>query len=128
MPGANDGIAIPVSNRRSLFNMAWSLADRSAIGDLACALTRGTDPQATLINWCKRYAENDGAGANSSRFDSWMTPPSFIAAGPPCHRQLVGGVFDRLLNQVTCVKAIKDVHEKHASCEVAGLTGNSVVY
>lgn len=36
---------------------------------VADALIRGTDPQATLIEWCKRYAENGGWG---KRFAEWF--------------------------------------------------------
>jgi ADP-ribosylglycohydrolase len=36
---------------------------------VADALIRGTDPQATLIDWCKRYAENGGWG---KRFAEWF--------------------------------------------------------
>jgi ADP-ribosyl-[dinitrogen reductase] hydrolase len=37
---------------------------------VADALIRGSDPQATLIDWCKRYAENGGWGR---RFAEWFT-------------------------------------------------------
>lgn len=36
---------------------------------VADALVRGTDPQATLIDWCRRYAENGGWG---KRFAEWF--------------------------------------------------------
>jgi ADP-ribosylglycohydrolase len=36
---------------------------------IADALVRGTDPQATLIEWCRRYAENGGWG---KRFAEWF--------------------------------------------------------
>lgn len=36
---------------------------------VADALTRGTDPQTTLIDWCRRYAENGGWG---KRFAEWF--------------------------------------------------------
>lgn len=36
---------------------------------VADALIRGTDPQATLIEWCKRYAENGGWG---KQFALWF--------------------------------------------------------
>lgn len=36
---------------------------------IADALVRGTDPQATLIDWCRRYAENGGWG---KRFAEWF--------------------------------------------------------
>jgi ADP-ribosyl-[dinitrogen reductase] hydrolase len=36
---------------------------------VADALVRGADPQATLIDWCRRYAENGGWG---KRFAEWF--------------------------------------------------------
>lgn len=36
---------------------------------IADALVRGTDPQATLVAWCRRYAENGGWG---KRFAEWF--------------------------------------------------------
>jgi ADP-ribosyl-[dinitrogen reductase] hydrolase len=36
---------------------------------VADALVRGTDPQTTLIDWCRRYAENGGWG---KRFAEWF--------------------------------------------------------
>ncbi len=36
---------------------------------IADALVRGTDPKATLIKWCRRYAENGGWG---KRFAEWF--------------------------------------------------------
>lgn len=36
---------------------------------IADALVRGTDPKATLIEWCRRYAENGGWG---KRFAEWF--------------------------------------------------------
>jgi ADP-ribosyl-[dinitrogen reductase] hydrolase len=36
---------------------------------IADALTRGMDPQTTLIDWCRRYAENGGWG---KRFAEWF--------------------------------------------------------
>ena len=36
---------------------------------VADALIRGSDPQSTLIDWCKRYAENGGWG---KRFAEWF--------------------------------------------------------
>ena len=36
---------------------------------VADALTRGADPQATLIEWCRRYAENGGWG---KQFALWF--------------------------------------------------------
>ncbi len=36
---------------------------------VADALTQGVDPQATLIEWCRRYAENGGWG---KRFAEWF--------------------------------------------------------
>lgn len=36
---------------------------------IADALTRGTDPKTTLIEWCRRYAENGGWG---KRFAEWF--------------------------------------------------------
>ena len=36
---------------------------------VADALVRGADPQATLIDWCRRHAENGGWG---KRFALWF--------------------------------------------------------
>lgn len=48
---------------------------------VADALIRGTDPQVTLIEWCKRYAENGGWG---KRFAEWFmddTPKPYSSWG-----------------------------------------------
>lgn len=35
----NDGISFPVAHMHAIFNVAWSLADRAVIGDVATFVT-----------------------------------------------------------------------------------------
>ena len=38
---ANDGINLPLAHLLAIFNVSWSLADRTAIGDLSTPVTPG---------------------------------------------------------------------------------------